>query len=366
MQIIGVSPLKTGHAGPEDAPRTDTERRLAAIWARAFGRDQIGRHDDFFDLGGSSLLAARIAAQVEEAFGARFPITTLFHAPTVALLADRLDGGLTWSSLVPLQPDGDRPPLFCVHGSGGHVLRLRTLAKHLAPDQPFYGLESRSMGGDRPPATSVEEMAADYLPEVRRLQPQGPYYLGGYSFGGSVALEMAKRLQAEGETVALLVLLDCHTPIADRPSRARLVQMALWGATVRMKRLRTSPAGYAQQAARRLRARLGDAVTRHVAPGPDERPSGDAEPPTMQTACRLAAMTYRATPYAGEAVLLQSRLQRKHPSDPRWWSDLVGTLIVREVPGTHGTMLEAPHVRETAAALRDELAAAQARFAPAV
>ena len=143
-------------------------------------------HDNFFELGGHSLLAARLFAQIEKLTGKNLPLATLFQAPTIdgiSALLRREGRGSSWSSLVAIKPTGDRSPFFCVHAAGGNVLGYRSLASRLDPDQPVYGLQARGLDGADVPLESVEEMAAQYVREVRALQPAGPYYLGGACFG---------------------------------------------------------------------------------------------------------------------------------------------------------------------------------------
>lgn len=216
------------------APRNPTEEGIAALWSELMGLGQVGAHDNFFELGGSSLVAVRMFAQIEQRFGQKLPLATLFDAPTVAELATQLDTPHTpsvevgpepmngaslpaskpsrtaWSSLVPIQPKGSRPPLFCVHAAGGNVLIYRDLARYLGEDQPVYGLQAQGLDGQRPTLTSAEEMTELYLQEVKAIRPQGPYLVGGYCMGGTVALEMAQRLRAQGEEVALLALFETY------------------------------------------------------------------------------------------------------------------------------------------------------------
>jgi amino acid adenylation domain-containing protein len=197
--------------GDQDQPATRLELELVHIWQRLFNRQGIGRFDNFFDLGGHSLLAVRLVAEIEKLLGHKLPIITLFHSPTIELLARRLsekEWMPRWSSLVPLQPLGDKPPFYLTHGWGGWVYGFLPLAQYLSPDQPTYGLQAVGLDGEAPRHTSIETMAAHYVREIVAFQPHGPYYLAGYSMGGLIAYEMAQRLHEQGHRVALLALLD--------------------------------------------------------------------------------------------------------------------------------------------------------------
>ena len=192
-------------------PSDDVSRKLISIWEQILGTEPIGPDQNYFDLGGDSSLAVRIFAQIEEIFNIKLPLATLYEAPTVNELAAILRGEISesrWSPLVTIQPSGQRPPLFLMHGAGGNVLNYRDLSKHLGSDQPFYGLQCLGLDGQCPPLTKIEEMASLYVKEIRRQQPHGPYFLGGYCMGGTVAYEVAQQLTADGETVALLALFD--------------------------------------------------------------------------------------------------------------------------------------------------------------
>jgi amino acid adenylation domain-containing protein len=196
-------------------PSDMLELQLTKIWEEVLGTRPIGVQDDFFALGGHSLLAVRLFVQIEKTFGRKLPLATLFQARTVEQLANvlRQDGwSPPWSSLVPIQPRGSQPPFFCVHAHGGHVLVFKDLARRLGPDQPFYGIQAYGLNGDQARHRRVEDMAAHYLEEIQTLQPEGPYFLGGYCFGGRVAFEMAQQLHAQGQQIALLALLDAYAP----------------------------------------------------------------------------------------------------------------------------------------------------------
>jgi amino acid adenylation domain-containing protein len=189
------------------APSTPVEEVLAKIWAEVLGLKRIGIRDNFFALGGHSLLAVRLISRIERKFGIRMPVATLFQYSTIAELAKLLEAGTlpqSWSSLMPIQPEGSRLPFFWVHGDSSTVL----LPEYLGPDQPLYALEHQAHDGRPARHTQTETIAKHYLDEVRKVRPHGPYLLGGFSFGAVTAFEMAQQLRQEGEQVLLLFMLD--------------------------------------------------------------------------------------------------------------------------------------------------------------
>ncbi|MCC5611553.1 condensation domain-containing protein [Nostoc sp. CHAB 5834] len=192
------------------APQNALELKLTQLWSEVLNIPSIGVKDNFFELGGQSLLAMTLFACIEETFGQTLPLTTLLQAPTVEQLATLLrhEAAPSWSSLIPLQSNGHKPPFFCIHGQQGSVLNLRDLAHYLGSEQPFYGLQARGLDGKQAPHFRIEDMAAHYIQEIRTIQPEGPYFLGGNSMGGIVAFEMAQQLHQLGQTIAALVMFD--------------------------------------------------------------------------------------------------------------------------------------------------------------
>ncbi len=204
-------------------------RQLVQIWQQVLGVEPITLDQNYFDLGGDSSLAVKMFAQIDDAFKIKLPLATLYEAPTVGELAGILRGEIStsrWSCLVTIQPNGARPPFFCIHPHGGNVLAYRELSKQLGPDQPFFGLQSRGLDGSEEPFTRIEDMATLYVTEIRKVQPQGPYFLGGYCMGGAVAYEMACQLRAAGEEVALLALFDVME--FSKFARASFLQMSYY------------------------------------------------------------------------------------------------------------------------------------------
>ena len=198
---------------PVSVTLDDAMRQLRSIWQQLLGIESIGPDQNYFDLGGDSILAVQLFAQIEQVFGVKLPVATLFDAPTIEALAQMLchdspASASVWSPLVAIQPTGSRPPFFAMHGAGGNVLIYRELSLNLGSDQPFYGLQSQGLDGSCAPITTVEDMAALYAKEIRKVRPHGPYLLGGYCGGGTIAYEVAQQLTRAGEQVALLALFD--------------------------------------------------------------------------------------------------------------------------------------------------------------
>jgi amino acid adenylation domain-containing protein len=197
------------------APRDVIESQLVQIWETVLGVHPIGVRHNFFELGGHSLVAVRLVDRIEHEFGKKLPIATLLQAPTIEQLAVilRQEGwSPSGSSLVPFQTSGSKTPFFCVHGAHGTVVRFHDLARYLGSDQPFYGLQAQGLDGKHSCHTRTQDMASHYVMEMRAVQPEGPYFIGGYSFGGVIAFEMAQQLAAQGQE-AIVFLFDAALPI---------------------------------------------------------------------------------------------------------------------------------------------------------
>jgi len=207
-------------SGPSRQPPTDrVERDLVAVWEQGLGISGIGVTDNFFDLGGTSVQALEVFAVMANRLGYDLPPSVLLEAPTIAALAERIragEGGASERTMVPVRMQGNRAPVFFVHGGGGGVFFARDIARHLRPDRPIYGIQAAGFEGAPPPYRSVEDLAAIYTAELRSLYPDGPYLLSGLSFGGLIAIEIARSLRAAGSEVAMLVLLDTKHPTLDK------------------------------------------------------------------------------------------------------------------------------------------------------
>ncbi|MBC6433148.1 amino acid adenylation domain-containing protein, partial [Nostoc sp. HG1] len=197
------------------APRNQLELQLMQIWSRILKVDKVGVQDNFFDLGGHSLLTPYLMAQIKQQFGKDIPIASLYQNPTIEQLATIVQAdsdSSIWSPLIAIQPNGSKPPLFCLPGAAGTPFYLYDLARCLGSEQPFYSFQANGLSGGSAALTQVEDMAAQYIQELEVVQPQGPYFLAGHSFGGKLAFEMAQQLLRKGHKVALVAILDTTAP----------------------------------------------------------------------------------------------------------------------------------------------------------
>ncbi|MCP4303679.1 MAG: amino acid adenylation domain-containing protein [bacterium] len=199
-----------------DLPVDPRTKRIAAIWERVLGVERVGLSDSFFDLGGHSLLAVELMAAVEHELNVRVPLSLLFDAPTLAQFSGRVTARTPARTLpqlvVPIRSGSDGNPLFCIHPGGGNVFVYEPMARHLHEGQRVLGIEASGVDGIGEPHRSIEEMAAEYVEIMKRVQPAGPYQLAGYSLGGLIAYETAQQLRSRGEEVSMLALLDTYFP----------------------------------------------------------------------------------------------------------------------------------------------------------
>ncbi|MFP2933140.1 alpha/beta fold hydrolase, partial [Pyxidicoccus sp. 3LG] len=338
------------------APRTPTEELVASIWAEVLRLEKVGATDDFFVLGGHSLLVVRLMARLRERTGVTLPVSALFQASTVERMALRLEqheqGPRPTPNLMRLDTGtSTHRPLFLVHGGGGSVLGYSELVRQLGPDRPVYGLSASGMETGEPPVASIEVLARDYLAQLRTVQPQGPYLLGGWSFGGLVAYEMARLLQAQGETVELLALLDSQAPTGQpRPAPDTLMQLASFGRILGLA-WQDLPLDVERLARMDVREALA-----YVLEQSRRSPSGglmldvDVVERLFRVYQRLSQAQRTYVPggtYTGPTVLFRAATppgEQAPAEDAGWHAWLTGALTVYEVPGDHYTLLSEPHV----------------------
>jgi thioesterase domain-containing protein/acyl carrier protein len=350
--------------------------RLSDIWRRLLGLKQVGMRDNFFELGGHSMLALKLFNQIQQTFGKALPMSTLFQAPTIEKLTEVLQRNTEtqadWSSLVPIQPEGTRPPIFCVHGIGGNIIDLYGLAHHLGTDQPFYGLQAVGLDGKQAPLQRIEDMAAHYLQEIQAMYPDGPYYLAGNSMGGVVAFEMAQQLAQQGRSVGLLAFLDTYGPEYYQPVSRQKVWRCHWENLLFLQG--SQKAAYLvmllKQIGWQLRDSLVGAATalrsgartagRPTLPGMAlaDQPAGAAAIAEIQTAHTQALRCYRPKPYRGRAILFRVKEQPWWTMRDRtldWGRWIPNGLEVQDVPGNHNNLLQTQYSRRIASQLQNVL-----------
>ncbi|PYR33404.1 MAG: non-ribosomal peptide synthetase [Acidobacteria bacterium] len=341
-----------------EAPQGEVEEKLADIICGLLKVRQVGRTDSFFDLGGHSLLAVMLFAEIAQTFGMNLPLVTLFRAPSVQELARVLGEKRThrpWASLVPIQPRGDRRKLFCVHGAGGNVLLYRDLARYFEQDRPFYGLQSQGLDRNAPCITTIEAMAEKYLQEVRALQPEGPYHLGGYCLGGTVAYEMAQQLRADGQQVALLALFDTYnfSRMTEPGSLSFILQKAHFHVSNLGHMGVNHWTGYLANKLRVARDGEWSALSKTALRAFGRSQRGRSRELSVSEVNDIAASAYRPQPYWGPVTLFKPRVNYDFLPDPRMgWGDLVRHLEIVELNVNPHAMLVEPYVRLLANELR--------------
>ncbi len=350
------------------APSDSAQRQLAQIWREVLGVDAVGVHDDFLDLGGNSLLAVQLMARIEKTFGKQLLPAVIFRAPTIeqlaALIHEERDDSLP--SIVALRSSGSKRPLFWVHGDSGSAF----LPDYLDPDQPVYGLEHQSQDGKPAEYTRVDTIAEHYLRQIRKIQARGPYLLGGYSFGGTIAFEIAHHLRKEGEAIAVLALLDSLSPGTNESSASNDTSASV---------SRDSPSTISRLR-KFTRLTFRDQV-RHLPRFTDTLFSNRLRRTFKRLLCKLclsagwtlpvfvrsfyilevykrALENYSPLVFPGRAIYFKSMLRSGHHQE-RWRSLMKDGLVVYEVPGGHEDVVRRENVAVWGQRLRSCLSTAQ-------
>jgi thioesterase domain-containing protein len=347
-------------------PRDLLEFQLAQIWEGVLNRRPVGVTDNFFDLGGHSLLAVRLAAQVKDKLRYSLPLSALVRATDIenlARLLRRQTDAKPESPVVALQPGGAKRPFFCVHPIGGNILCYMDLARYAGAVRPFYGLQAPGLNGEGVSFARIEEMAAHYIEAIRSVQPTGPYLLGGWSFGGVVAFEMARQLNRQGQT-AHVTMFDTWAPA---PGRKRVE--GGFSTSDLLVRFITDIAGISSKelpvdhevlrrldAQEQLRCILEQAVMRKILPAD----MGVAQLALLFEVFERNARAFQAYSPASlepgsRAILFRATGGKDEALDGPMlgWDELLrGQLEVHDVSGDHYTMLAGPNARELAGQLR--------------
>lgn len=344
------------------AARDTRERRLTRIWEDVLKVSPIGIRDNYFDLGGYSILAVRLFSEIKKAFGIELPLAALYSAPTIESLAALLakDGEPNlWSCLVPIRREGSKPPFYFVSGAGGGVLVFRDLGIHLGVDQPVYALQPKRPGKNESYPITISEMAAQYIQEILAFQPHGPYYLGGYSLGGFIAFEMAQQLTRAGHEIGFLGVFDANAPLQVVTSKTALLPQRTTGN--RLSRLvevlrSRDRFGIIKRRLERRVTWLQAAVARQF------KRALPQELMTLEGSQLFAGLNYVGHPYGGSIILFRST--DRPPGEPwsyqlGWEKVVTGGIEVHEVPGDHLTIYSGASIGILAEKLKTCLARAQ-------
>jgi aspartate racemase len=334
-----------------DPPQNPLEDALALIWQRTLGLEHpVSVTEHFLDLGGNSLGAISMFFEVERVLRRQLPLTTLLAAPSVRQLANVMSSE-GWSPprncLVPIQPGGSQPPLFCVSGMYGHVLNFYPLARALGNDSPLYGMQLPELTG-KAFTRNIKTLGRLFLEEIRQVQPGGPYHFLGYSFGGYVAYEMSQILAVEGHSVEFLGMLDTWGPGYPKPRSVLGKALYHLGQALHGP----SKAAFIRERWTALRAR------KHKLPCEDKSPGlSDTHAIDVRRESLREVQDYPIQPYAGPLTLFRALeqptwMQACQADDSMGWRQFARNTQIRPVPGSHATILSAPNAPALAATVR--------------
>jgi thioesterase domain-containing protein/acyl carrier protein len=340
------------------APVSEPEKVLAGIWQEVLKLKTVGVNDNFFDIGGHSLLAVQIMTRIEKKTGKKLPIATLFKYPTVGLLnafIQKENAEAGWKSLVPIKASGSKMPLYIVHGAGLNVLNFSSLALYVDPEQPIFGLQAKGLDGVEEPMDSITDIARHYVSEILEHNPEGPYAIAGYSIGGFIAVEMARHLELMNKKVKMLAIFDTN---------AEDTQPKKWHVILPKKIKRYMPKF------------LGGtkSLTRHLADIADQKLTavvdklGLSRKPESKEFYRLlnkiqekheyALNNYRLTPFNGFVYLFRANTCIHYTDDTKylgWKKYALKGVKEFEISGEHSSMLLPPNVTEFAEFLQNVL-----------
>lgn len=361
-----IDPKYDGDQGDE------VEQTLAEIWQEVLGVENVKIDDDFYDLGGSSLIAASLFTRISQRYGKRLPLACLFEAPTVGQLARILreeNQQETWSSMVEIQPGNSQPKLFFIHAEEGNVINYRDLSHALGPEQPFYAIQAQGLNGEKVPKYRIEEMATNYIEEIKKIQPHGPYFVGGFCYGGCIAYEVAQQFLAKEEEVALVVMIQNRhhkylKPSAQTTFLHRIMYRILDRSDYELNNLSKlgikAKFSYLWQRFLRLItivevniSNLLEPITKNY--NLNIPHSLDYTFGQISKAQDEAFWTYEPRVYKGRVVIFRASKQARgiKPDPTLGWGELIeGELELYEIPAYHQTILSKPQVQIMAKQIR--------------
>lgn len=339
-----------------NTPYSKSQQIVAEIWKKSLGISNIGLDVDFFEMGGHSLIAVEVMTQLEKESGIKLPLSILFEYPTIRTLSSLLHSNDTvrnWQTLVPIKPYGNKTPLYIVHGVGLNVLPFYSIAKHLDSEQPLYGIQAYGLNGVDQPQTCVEDIAAKYLEEILAQNPDGPYALAGYSFGGIIAFEMAQQLSKMDKKVSSLIMFDTY---ADRNSHnehfflkmGNRMEIEIGKRLFDLELMIFHPTVFKRLKMESYQRKM-DQFKKHL-----HMQANIKETEIMEIIKRVrkvhedAGRKYIIQSYDGDIYLFRAKIRTNYFKDIKnfGWKSYVKKVKVIEMEGEHTTMFEPPHEKE--------------------
>lgn len=355
---------------PFIAPQTETEKKLAEIWSSVLKINNIGTDEDFFEIGGHSLVAVTLMVKIEKELGKRLPLAILFNNSTIrdmAQVIDQKSERVTWGSLVPIRPKGTKKPLYLVHSAGLNLLLYTTVVAHLDPEQPVFGLQAKGLDGIDEPLDSFEEIAAYYISEILEIDKSGSYSLAGFSMGGQLAYEMARQLVESGNKVNFLGVFDTvsedaasdhHIPFLKRYFLRfiLLINQIFWVLGTFLKMPLNKKYDFFVT---KVSTQIKKITKSHDKLKPDGVSLGkQSELPKylhkVHRANFYALERYVLPPYPGKLTLFKAMNQTFYIKDPAryGWGEYVKELVIHDIPGEHSRIFAPPNDEQFASVLQ--------------
>ena len=366
------APLDSGQESTKDyiEPKTDTEKKLALIWVELLKLKRVGTDENFFEIGGHSMIAVTLMIRIEKELGIRLPLATLFDHSNIRDMAEFIDKKVEparWGSLVPIRSKGSKPPLYLVHGAGLNLLLYTTIVSHLDPEQPVFGLQAKGLDGIDEPLNTIEGIAAYYNDEIRKIDKSGSYALAGFSMGGQIAYEMARQLLLMGQTVSFLGVFDTvsdnvsdrHLLLGQRIAGRvdRLFNQVIWNAITFIKKPSSEKYDFIAYKMKSIRQR----ITKNDY---ELKPEGVSEGKQSELPKYLhkvhqanfeALDRYILPQYPGKMHLFRALDHTFYIKDPiayGWPEYVKGGVVIMDIPGSHSRIFAPPNDKIFAEALQ--------------
>ncbi len=352
-KALPVPDLDLSSEGKLIFPRDTIELKLEQIWSDLLGIYPIGVKNNFFELGGHSLLAVRLMSQIQQQFHKKLSLATLFQNSTIEQIAHMLrqETDLDWSVLVPIKSQGNKPPLFCIHPSGGNVLCYQDLAYQLDLEQPVYGLQSFGLNPENEPHSSIEQMASYYIQAIQTVQPHGPYFLFGWSLGGIVAFEMAQQLSRQGEQIAFLASVDSDPLFTTSELENDDAVLMVWLLGQELEPCLSEIQQLAPQ--EKLLYMLEQAKQKNLVP--EEFDLAEVQHLLEINKLNILALgKYQPQLYSGAMIVIQASETETDLASV--WNEFVEELHTDMIPGNHYNLVRPPQVQRLAQILQKYLA----------